>query len=320
MLIPRLGLPLFHRPISQTLRSPTHCGRKAFNILNASKFHGQTRSLEQLTFPLPQTFFITRQIPKLITPERFSLSGFLQFARTRIRNATHRDGLLNRSPLRQPRPPNRKSPFQWLDSIKPQTIFWGIIALNVGVFLAWQAAINTWQVSKDPTLLLLMRKNFLVNYQNVSSGRIWTLITSCFSHQEVSHALFNGLTFFFMGPAVMGVLGNRRFLGLYLLGGLCCSLASLTWNRLYKNEVISSLGASGSIMAMIAFYACMFPRNKFYIFLVIPCPAWAFLPGVLLFDVFRTVTDVKTKTDTAGHVGGLLTGIAYYLSRVALRR
>jgi hypothetical protein len=47
----------------------------------------------------------------------------------------------------------------------------------------------------------------------------------------------------------------------------------------------------GAILATIAFYACAFPRTTFLIFFVIPCPAWAFLPGILAFDVYRSVTD-----------------------------
>ncbi|KAH7930312.1 rhomboid-domain-containing protein [Leucogyrophana mollusca] len=308
MIGPGLGLRLLHRALVQPSR------QGAFTVLRFPAGQGRL-----LTFPARN---LANPAPKFTSPGRPSLSSFLQFAQTAIRNATYRDAsaFRSRSPLRQPRPPNRRSPFDWLNSINGQVIFWGIIALNAGVFLAWQSAIATYRQTGDPSLLLFMRDNFLVNYKNVTSGRIWTLVTSCFSHQDVSHALFNGLTFFFMGPAVMGIMGNKRFLGLYLLGGVCCSLASLTWNRFFKHGVISSHGASGAIMAMIAFYACTFPRNTFYIFFVIPCPAWAFLPGILLFDGYRTLTDARTTTDTAGHVGGLLTGIAYYASRVALRR
>ena len=81
-----------------------------------------------------------------------------------------------------------------------------------------------------------MLDNFRVDMRNVTSGRMyvnstlpsflptnapfvrWTLLTSCFSHMDPTHALFNGLTFYFMAPSVMHLLGNRHFLGLYFLG------------------------------------------------------------------------------------------------------
>lgn len=46
----------------------------------------------------------------------------------------------------------------------------------------------------------------------------WTILTSCFSHQDLGHILFNGFTFFFMSPIVLKILGSRSFIGLYLGG------------------------------------------------------------------------------------------------------
>ncbi|KAJ8595375.1 rhomboid-domain-containing protein [Rhizopogon salebrosus TDB-379] len=246
-----------------------------------------------------------------------SLFSILQFARTQLRNATHRDVLRSgRSSFR--RPPRRPN---WLDSINGNVIFISIIAINAGVFLLWQGAKSTYQTTHDPTLLLFLYNNFLVSWRNISSGRVWTLITSCFSHEDLSHALFNGMSFYFMAPGVIQVLGNARFLSLYFFGGIASSVASLVWNRFYKRQDgYSSHGASGAILATIAFYACAFPRTTFLIFFVVPCPAWAFLPGILAFDVYRSVKDSRTTTDTAGHVGGMLSGVGFFLWRMALRR
>ncbi|KAG6335301.1 hypothetical protein ID866_3785 [Astraeus odoratus] len=243
----------------------------------------------------------------------------LQFIRTRVLNATHRDGLRfgRGSSSGWGRPPPRRG---WLDSLDGNVIFYGIIAVNVGVYLAWQSAISSYRVMGDPTLLKALRDNFLVDIRNISAGRFWTLLTACFSHQDTSHALFNGLTFYFMAPAVMQLLGNKRFLALYFLGGITSSLASVAWNTFVRHENISSHGASGAIMATLALYACAFPRNTFLIFFVIPCPAWVFLPGILLYDGWRSISDRRSTTDSAGHVGGLLTGIAYYAWRFGLKR
>ncbi len=46
----------------------------------------------------------------------------------------------------------------------------------------------------------------------------YTLLTSCFSHEDAMHLAFNGFTFYFMAPHVLGILGNVSFLGLYLGG------------------------------------------------------------------------------------------------------
>ncbi|KAH0839677.1 hypothetical protein J3R83DRAFT_598 [Lanmaoa asiatica] len=228
----------------------------------------------------------------------------LHFTRTPLLNATHRDfGRFRGSSSSWRRPPR----LDWLDSLDSKLIFYAVIAVNAGVYLTWALAMQTYvrhththpmldlpitqRTTGDGTLLRFMLDNFRVDMRNVTSGRIWTLLTSCFSHMDTTHALFNGLTFYFMAPSVMQLLGNRHFLGLYFLGGISASLASLGWNHFYRHENISSLGASGAIMATIALYSCAFPRNTFLIFFVIPCPAWVFLPGVLVYDGWRSFSD-----------------------------
>lgn len=77
----------------------------------------------------------------------------------------------------------------------------------------------------------------------------------------------------------------------------------------------------------------MMPNAKFYLFAVVPVPAWAFVTGIFLCDGYSALHDQvcnvllaakksavlmsfmlqREGTDTAGHVGGLLAGVAYYL-------
>ena len=57
----------------------------------------------------------------------------------------------------------------------------------------------------------------------LANSTMWarhTLITSAFSHESVGHILFNGFTFYFVAPSVLGILGNTAFLCLYLGGEL----------------------------------------------------------------------------------------------------
>ena len=58
-------------------------------------------------------------------------------------------------------------------------------------------------------------------------------------------------------------------------------------------------------MATLALYSCAFPRNTFLIFFVIPCPAWVFLPGVLIYDGWRSFSDQVCLLD--GSTNGILT-------------
>jgi len=145
----------------------------------------------------------------------------------------------------------------------------------------------------------------------------WTMLTSCFSQSSTTHLLFNGFTYFFMARPVLSMLGNKQFLILYLGGGLVSSITSLIWNSDRKH---SSQGASGAIYSIITFFACSYPRTNFLLFAVIPIPAWAFVPGIIAWDVYDMISSARmTKTDTAGHIGGVLGGAMYFLARRAGR-
>ncbi|OBZ77108.1 Presenilins-associated rhomboid-like protein, mitochondrial [Grifola frondosa] len=115
-------------------------------------------------------------------------------------------------------------------------MFWGILALNGAVFVCWNIARGVYESSRDPSMYIWMRNNFTVSWTNVKSGRIWTLLTSCISHEDLMHAIFNVMGFYFMAPPVISLLGNVGFLALYLGSGLVSSLTSLYWHTSVKNH------------------------------------------------------------------------------------
>ncbi|CDO74035.1 hypothetical protein BN946_scf185043.g85 [Trametes cinnabarina] len=162
-----------------------------------------------------------------------------------------------------------------------------------------------------------MRNNFISSSDNLKAGRWWTLVTSCFSHEDSMHILFNGFTFYFMAPAVLSILGNVGFLGLYLGSGIVSSLAGIAWRNYDKahSQPAGSHGASGSIYAVISFFACLAPTTTFLLFGIVPMPAWAFVTGIFLYDGYSALNHMRARTDTAGHIGGLLSGIGFYIAK-----
>jgi len=271
-------------------------------------------SLSHLVFPTSK-LSLSRGLtdaPSYIIPrEKWTFSSLVQFARTRIREATHRD-YRRHGGSSGGGPNGRRTLFNLPEQ---QLIIYCIIGINVSVFLAWQAASTAYR-GGDPSLLKFMYKHYTVSYENLRSGRIWTVLTGAFSHSDTSHALMNGLSFFFIAPSVLALLSPPRFLVLYISGALGASLTSILWKRYAHIPDFPSQGASGAILASVAYLACVSPRTTFYIFFIIPCPAWALLPGMLAYDGYMAYSDARSRTDAAGHVGGMLSGIAYFASRM----
>ncbi|GAA5858174.1 hypothetical protein JCM1840_001071 [Sporobolomyces johnsonii] len=211
----------------------------------------------------------------------------------------------------------RRPPPSWKDRINGIPSVWvvgGLIALNVAVFAAWQYGEQLAIRFRDASWLRFLHQNFTVSWQNVSQGRIWTLITCAFLHEGTGHLLVNMASLFFMAPPVMAVLGNVGFLSLYLMSGLVASAFSLAFNYFVtKNPHYSACGASGATYGSIAFFACMFPTTSFLLFFVVPVPAWLCVSGIFAWDLYGAMTRRGGMVDSAGHVGGITAGILFFL-------
>lgn len=90
----------------------------------------------------PPSFFTPTLLSCPVPRHRLLLSRLsLQFTPTGLPNATHRDFARfrgsNSSWRRPPRP-------DWLDSLDSKLIFYAIIAVNAGVYLAWTLAMQTY--------------------------------------------------------------------------------------------------------------------------------------------------------------------------------
>ncbi|WVF71870.1 hypothetical protein IAT40_006680 [Kwoniella sp. CBS 6097] len=204
-----------------------------------------------------------------------------------------------------------------IDRIPTMTLIYGLIGVNAGVFFLWQYALSSAQRFRDPTLFAFLQKNFILNEVNVFSGRVWTLVTSAFSHMSGSHIFVNCLGLYFIAPAAAGLMGSSAFLGLYLGAGIFSSLTSLTYHRLKRDRWWGSEGASGAIYACLSFYGAMFPQSTVLMFFVIPMPVWAAISGIFAWDFYSALFRGNTGTDSAGHLGGIVYGLG---AAMAMRR
>ncbi|BGP16302.1 hypothetical protein JCM10213_006459 [Rhodosporidiobolus nylandii] len=210
-----------------------------------------------------------------------------------------------------------KSWKQRLDELPPVWIIGGLIGINVSVFLLWNYAQQVAQRFRDASLFRTMTRNFTVSWQNLSQGRIWTLLTSCFSHEGTSHIIVNMFSLWFMGGAAASILGNSGFLTLYLFSGLVSSTFSALFARyIAQNPYYSAHGASGAVFGCASFFACAFPREKFLLFFVLPVPAWLCVGGLFAYDLYGGLMRTGGTTDSMGHVGGAIAGALFFLRKI----
>ncbi len=152
----------------------------------------------------------------------------------------------------------------------------------------------------------------------------WTFITYMFVHAGLLHLAGNSLALFVFGPTVERRLGSRGFLWYYLLCGVGAALFSMVLNIFHLGSpsevlangvIVGTVGASGAILGVAYAYARLLPDSQLIIF-PIPMPVKAKYMIMLLaaYDVVGLfVLNDHIAHDV--HIGGLLTGITYFLLR-----
>ncbi|KAI8826815.1 uncharacterized protein EV422DRAFT_562873 [Fimicolochytrium jonesii] len=202
------------------------------------------------------------------------------------------------------------------DPFSGETVLYGIISVNVVVFLMWMYANANSKQYGDHKWLKFMRENFLLNAHNcIDLGRWWTMLTCAFSHSNLMHILLNMFVLYNFAPSVIEIVGPRNFLGLYLLSGLAASVGSLI-NQVntarQRGPPTYSLGASGCVTGVTLLFALTYPRASVYLFGLVPVPAIIALGGFVAYDAYKSYTGTSGGTDTAGHLGGAAMGAAYW--------
>lgn len=139
----------------------------------------------------------------------------------------------------------------------------------------------------------------------MAKARVWTCVTSNFSHQGIFHFGSNMLLLNNYGQDVADVLGMHRFCLYYGTAGVASTLASLAFRRITRSNYLS-LGASGAVAATLWLYACFFPNRRMSIL------GSEHTVSMQEFAIAFTVIDVAGllgsagKIDFAAHLGGAL--------------
>ena len=135
----------------------------------------------------------------------------------------------------------------------------------------------------------------------------WTLITYMFLHGSLGHIGFNMLALYFFGSRVELRIGSRHFIQLYLLSGIAGGLLSLVFT-----PHAPIIGASGAVFGVSFAFAYFWPRDRIYVWGVLPIEArWLVIltAGVAIFGGF---TGAQSGVAHFAHLGGYV-GAWFYL-------
>lgn len=184
----------------------------------------------------------------------------------------------------------------------PDTVVYTLMGVNVGVYALWQ----------QPELRKFLVVNFTTSLPHLKSFKLHTLLTSTLSHKDTSHLLSNMIGLYFMGSSSIRVLGNVRFLRLYLLGGVFASAGQIAIDSLTSDRYKLLLGASGSVSAIVAHTILTNPRAIFYLYLIIPVPAALFGVYFIGKDIAGLLNE-RSTVGNAAHLGGAAFGGLTYM-------
>lgn len=135
----------------------------------------------------------------------------------------------------------------------------------------------------------------------------WTVLTHMFAHGGLTHILFNMIGLFFFGSRVESRLGSRRFVSLYFISGATGAVLSMimAFNA-------SILGASGAVFGVMLAFAWFWPRERIYIWGVLPIEAWLLVLITTGLALYSGMGGSRGGVADFAHLGGYL-GAAIYL-------
>jgi len=153
-------------------------------------------------------------------------------------------------------------------------------------------------------------------------GRLYTVLTSMYTHGGIGHLLMNILVVAFIGMGFEQRICTRPYILMYFVAGLCGTLAfaGLNWG----NSFIAVVGASGAIVGVLGAYVRMFPHERMSLLIgflpLPPMPLLVVVAGILFLQI--VFLSGQTNIAVEAHLGGLVAGyvLAPYVARLPLHK
>lgn len=129
----------------------------------------------------------------------------------------------------------------------------------------------------------------------------WGLVTSMFLHEGFFHILNNVIFLLLFGNITGDLIGDRRVLPIYLLGGLTGNFLFLISDFWTHYPVPYALGASGAVMALAGAALILAPDYRVMLFLLGEVKVKYIVLVMLLLDM----VGIAHNSNTGGHIAHL---------------
>ncbi|MDQ2733551.1 MAG: rhomboid family intramembrane serine protease [Pseudomonadota bacterium] len=155
----------------------------------------------------------------------------------------------------------------------------------------------------------LIERSLFRPYWLLPRGEYATLVTSGFVHADLSHLLFNAITFWAFAFSLERTIGTGSFVALYAIGLLASDAG--TWFKHRLDAEYRTLGASGAILAVLFASILYFPASSIFILPIpVPIPAPLFAVAYLAYTYYAA-NRAGSRINHDAHLSGALAGIAY---------
>jgi len=187
------------------------------------------------------------------------------------------------------------------------------ILVNVAIFLLVNLILLVETLSKTSIFNVI---HWLAASSNLGEllFKPWTAITYMFLHEGFWHLIFNMIMLFFAGRIFHDLLGTKRFINVYFLGGFAgLALFVLSYNifPVFEGALGAPiLGASASVMAIFVGIASYTPNYTVFLPLIGPVK----LKYIAIFYVVLDFISIRTGANSGGHIahlGGAIWGFVW---------
>jgi len=189
-------------------------------------------------------------------------------------------------------------------------VFVGINLVNIGLYLfnGWKSDNTTFSQFLD---YLCMSSDwwFVLTHP-------WVIITNMFSHFSFGHILWNMLFYHMCGRIVGDLLGNKRVLPIYLMGGLAGALGFFIFENVLNPHVLggepaSALGASAAVMATIVISGVIAPDYVVRLLLIGDVKLKFIVVTLIFLDLAFIAMGDSNSGGLFAHLGGDVFGFVY---------